>query len=124
MSLKQKTWIVVVLLALAVALGVGTALSSTHVTLGTFLLGAALMLGPFAGAGLFLFAALIAVSLPQKSIASVGGALVLAAVGLVIFTPLGIILDAIVPLYAGGAALGAVAVVLVPTGLPGRLFRF
>ena len=119
MSMKQKTWTVVVLLALAVALGVGTALSSTHVALGTFLLGAALMLGPFAGAGLFLFAALIAVSLPQKSIASVGGALVLAAVGLVIFTPLGII-----PLYAGGAALGAVAVVLVPTGLPGRLFRF
>lgn len=124
--MKQKTWTVVVLLALAVALGVGTALSSTHVALGTFLLGAALMLGgPFAGgAGLFLFAALIAVSLPQKSIASVGGALVLAAVGLVIFTPLGIIPDAIVPLYAGGAALGAVAVLLVPTGLPGRLFRF
>ena len=52
------------------------------------------------------------------------GTLVLAAVGLVIFTPLGIIPDAIVPLYAGGAALGAVAVLLVPTGLPGRLFRF
>ena len=44
MSMKQKTWTVVVLLALAVALGVGMALSSTHVALGTFLLGAALML--------------------------------------------------------------------------------
>lgn len=98
------------LIGLVAALVSGVILASTHVALGTFLWGSAIMLGPFAGIVLFVFAALAAGSLVQRSLSALGGVLLLASVGLMLFTPIGATPDAMFPMYVVGGLAGATAV--------------
>ncbi|WP_165242776.1 hypothetical protein [Corynebacterium lizhenjunii] len=122
--MTQKWFAVGSLVALVAGLALGLAVSATHIALGTFLLAMALMLGPFAGVGLLGFAAAVAASGPQKSLAWLGGSLLLAAVGLVMFTPMGVVPTSALPLYVTGAGLGALAVALLPaTQLPATQLR-
>ncbi len=113
MSTQQKKLTIGALLGLVLALVAGVALASTYLALGTFLWGAAVMLGPFVGVGLFVFASRAVATAPQRTLSCLGGVLLLASVGLVLFSPVGSSPGASFPLYVAGGLSGAAAIALV-----------
>ena len=81
MSTQRKALCAISLLVLALFLIVGAAIMSTHMALGVFLTTAALMLGPFAGLALLVYGVAGKRGVVTRSLYSLGGMLLLGAIG-------------------------------------------
>ena len=109
MSTQRKAFCAMTLLILALFLIVGAAIMSTHVALGVFLTTAALMLGPFVGLALLVYGAAGKRGLVTRSLYSLGGMLLIGAIGGIFALSMEQV-SAMLPVFVAGAGVGIVAV--------------
>ena len=109
MSRQRKAFCAITLLILALFLLVGAAIMSTHLALGVFLTTAALMLGPFVGLALLVYGAAGKRGLVTRSLYSLGGMLLIGAIGGIFALSMEQV-SAMLPVFVAGAGVGIVAV--------------